>query len=145
MTIENLTYNHLEGLKELYENAFEGSCTSIDAAHKTFELIKDDNRYNILCAVSDGKVVGSVMGVVCHELFGNCRPFMVVENVAVLNSHRRKGIAKQLMQQLEVCAAQHNCSMILFVSSHHREGAHKLYESLGYGVDKVNGYRKRLE
>lgn len=34
--------------------------------------------------------------------------------------------------------------MILFVSSEHRIGAHKLYESLGYAVDKVNGYRKRF-
>ena len=85
------------------------------------------------------------MGVVCHELFGECRPFMVVENVAVLKSHCRKGIAKQLFIELEEVAKSFDCSMILFVSSSFREGAHKLYESLGYGKDEVNGYRKRLK
>jgi ribosomal protein S18 acetylase RimI-like enzyme len=84
------------------------------------------------------------MGILCYELFGNCEPFMVVENVAVLNSYRRQGIAKQLMIKLEEEARQNHCSMILFVSSKHRVGAHKLYDSLGYGNDKVNGYRKRL-
>jgi predicted GNAT family acetyltransferase len=85
------------------------------------------------------------MGVVCHELFGNCLPFMVVENVVVLNNYRRMGIAALLMQKLEEQAIAAQCTTILFVSSAHRTGAHKLYESLGYGVDKVNGYRKRLK
>jgi GNAT superfamily N-acetyltransferase len=69
---------------------------------------------------------------------------MVLEDVAVLQTHRRLGIAKQLMIQIEEYAKAAKCSMILFVSSTHREGAHKLYESVGYGIDKVNGYRKRL-
>ncbi len=48
------------------------------------------------------------------------------------------------MEELEGYANKKGCSMILFVSSSHRKGAHKLNESLGYGLDKVNGYRKRL-
>jgi len=82
--------------------------------------------------------------VVCHELFGKCLPFMVVENVVVSGQFRRRGIAKQLMMRLEEIAKEDKCTTILFVSSEHRIGAHKLYESLGFGVDKVNGYRKRL-
>ncbi len=92
----------------------------------------------------EGLVVGSVLGVICHEMIGNCTPFMVLEDVAVLSIFRRRGIAKKLMTQLEEQARMNGCNMILFVSSSHREGAHKLYESQGYGTDKVNGYRKRL-
>jgi len=69
---------------------------------------------------------------------------MVLEDVAVLKSHRRMGIAKQLMKEIELIARQKECTMILFVSSQHRTGAHQLYKSLGYGHDRVNGYRKRL-
>jgi ribosomal protein S18 acetylase RimI-like enzyme len=144
MTIDYLRPQDLQGLKELYEDGFEGSKTDLAKMLTTYELIKNNSNYNILCAKEDNKIVGSVMGVVCYELFGNCLPFLVVENVAVLNSYRRKGIAKQLMVKLEERAIQLKCSMIIFVSSEHRTGAHKLYESLGFGVDKVNGYRKRL-
>jgi len=145
MTINFLKPEDLQGLKELYEDGFEGSKTDLKRMLETFGIIKDNPNYNILCAKEDGKIVGSVTGIANYELFGDCQPFMVVENVAVLNQYRRRGIAKQLMVKLEERAAQQNCSMIIFVSSAHRAGAHKLYESLGFGEDKVNGYRKRLK
>lgn len=144
MVIDFLQSGDLAGLKDLYEKGFDSAVSNSDAITKTFEIIKDNPDYIILCAKADNRVVGSVMGVVCYELFGKCLPFMVVENVVVLNDYRNRGIARKLMLRLEECALQRYCSTILFVSSAHRFGAHKLYESLGYGIDKVNGYRKRL-
>lgn len=143
--ISFLKYSDLQGLKELYEQGFNSSQTDFSRMLEVFELIRNNKNYIILCSKIDGKIVGSVMGVLCYELFGSCRPFMVVENVVVLEEYRGNGIAKQLMVRLEECAIQSDCSMILFVSSVHRTGAHKLYESLGYGSDKVNGYRKRIK
>jgi ribosomal protein S18 acetylase RimI-like enzyme len=144
ISIDNLKFEDLHGLKDVYEDGFEGSKTDMGMMLKTFDLIRNNSAYQILCAKIDDKVVGSVMGVVCKELFGKCLPFMVVENVVVSGEFKRQGIAKQLMMRLEEIAKEHKCSTILFVSSEHRTGAHKLYESLGFGVDKVNGYRKRL-
>jgi len=144
ISINKLTVDDLQGLKELYEDGFDGAKTDTFRMLETYNLIKDNPNYNILCAKIDDKIVGSVMGVLCYELFDRCLPFMVVENVVVSNSYRRQGIAKQLLIKLEEFAIQQQCTTILFVSSHHRAGAHKLYESLGYGIDKVNGYRKRL-
>lgn len=144
LTIEKLKLEYFEGLKELYEDSFEGSTTDFKSMVQTYNLIKDNPNYYILCALIDNKIIGSVMGIVCYELFGKCLPFMVVENVAVIKIHRRQGIAMELMKNLEKCAVENNCTTILFVSSVHRTGAHKLYELLGYGSDKVNGYRKRL-
>jgi predicted N-acetyltransferase YhbS len=143
ITIEPVKYVDLQGLKELYEDAFGGN-TDFEKMTETFSKIKNDPNQIILAAKTEGKVVGSVLGVICHELIGQCTPFMVLEDVAVLSTFRRKGIAKKLMIQIEEEAKQNDCNMILFVSSSYREGAHKLYESLGYGTDKVNGYRKRL-
>lgn len=143
ITIEKLKMEDLKGLKELYDDAFEGE-TNYDKMNVAFDKINNSDNHVILCAKEQGKVVGSVLGVICNELIGQCTPFMVLEDVAVLNSHRRKGIAKRLMTEMEAYAITKNCNMILFVSSEHRKVAHKLYESLGYGTDKVNGYRKRL-
>ena len=133
----------LRGLKELYEDAF-GSETDLDKMFEIFNIIEKKGNHIILCAKENEKVVGSVLGVICHELIGKCTPFLVIEDVAVLTSHRRLGIAKKLILAMEREAKSNNCNMILFVSSAHREVAHKLYESLGYGIDQVNGYRKRL-
>lgn len=144
-SIDYLKSEDLPGLKVLYEAGFEGSATNFESMLSTYERIKNNPNYIILIARSGEKVSGSVMGVLCYELFGNCQPFMVVENVVVLNEFRGQGIAKKLMIRLEECARERDCSMILFVSSAHRENAHKLYESLGYGLDKVNGYRKRIK
>jgi ribosomal protein S18 acetylase RimI-like enzyme len=142
--IDRLDFNDLHGLKLLYENAFEGSKTDYEKMISNFNQIKDNPNYVILCAKSDKQIVGSVLGVICTELFGQCNPFMVLEDVAVLSTHRRLEIAKRLMLEIEEHAKAAKCSMIIFVSSQHRTGAHKLYESVGYGIDKVNGYRKRL-
>jgi len=143
MEIDQIKIKDLSGLKELYEDSF-GGVTNYEKMVKTFNKIKDDSNHIILVAKEDDKIVGSVLGVICSELIGECTPFMVLEDVAVLKIYRRKGIARQLLQKIEEHAKSKKCNMILFVSSIHREGAHKLYESLGYGVDKVNGYRKRL-
>lgn len=144
IAIDKLDIEDLKDLKHLYEDAFAGSTTDFDKMVEAFNQIKNNPNYIILCAKADGKVVGSVLGIVCCELFGQCKPFMVLEDVAVLNDYQRQGIAKQLLISMEEQAMKKNCSMILFVSSESRTGAHKLYESLGYGTDKVNGYRKRL-
>jgi ribosomal protein S18 acetylase RimI-like enzyme len=81
------------------------------------------------------------MGIVCDELFGKCLPFMVVENVAILKLYHQQGVARELLIMLEEYAKQKFYTTILFVSSEHRTGAYELYESVGYGIDKVNGYR----
>jgi predicted N-acetyltransferase YhbS len=144
LEIDQISNEDLYGLKELYEDSFEGK-TDYEKMKETFRKITNDPNYIILIAREDNKIVGSVLGVICYELIGESTPFMVLEDVAVLKQYRRKGIARQLLQKIEDQARLKKCNMILFVSSIHREGAHKLYESLGYGMDKVNGYRKRLQ
>ncbi|MBN1118598.1 MAG: GNAT family N-acetyltransferase [Bacteroidales bacterium] len=144
INIQFISEEYIEGLKCLYEESFEGSKSDLEAMYRTYSKITNNPNYMLLCAIENHTVVGSVMGVLCYELFGECKPFMVVENVAVLSQYRKKGIARKLMLDLEARARRFNCSMILFVSSKHRTEAHKLYESLGYGEDAVNGYRKKL-
>lgn len=92
-----------------------------------FNIIKNAPNHLILVAKTDNKVVGSILGVICNALIKNCTPFVVLDGVAVLSTFRRKGIAKKLMIEMEEQAKQNGCNMILFVSSNHREGAHKLY------------------
>ena len=45
--------------------------------------IKAEDNHIILVCDDDGEIIGSVMGVICRELYGDCRPFLVVENMIV--------------------------------------------------------------
>ncbi|MCP4138563.1 MAG: GNAT family N-acetyltransferase [bacterium] len=53
-----------------------------------------------------------------------------------------QGIGKELMRRLESIAGERECSCIEFCSSSNRVDAHLFYESLGYGREKVKGFRK---
>ena len=128
ITIDRLRFEDLNGLKRLYDDAFEGSVTNMDRLTETYHTVKDNPHYVVLCAKSGNEIVGSVLGIICNELFGNCQPFMVLEDVAVLSSYRRQGIGQLLLQSMEDHARQYHCTMILFVSSKHRTGAHRVYE-----------------
>jgi len=75
-------------------------------------------------------------------LVGECRPFMIIENVIVSKDYRNKGIGKALLNEIEMIAKKLNCYYIFFVSGDNRKEAHRLYESVGYNNDKVKGFKK---
>ena len=52
--------------------------------------------------------------------------------VAVLPSHRRQGIAKEFMRQIEAYALEREASALMLEVELSNESAIKLYESLGY-------------
>ena len=64
--------------------------------------------------------------------------------LAVDKKFRNRGVGKQLMKKIEEIAKKMGCKNIQFVSSAHRKGAHKFYESLGYKLDEVQGFRKGI-
>ena len=143
MNIRRLNENDLENLAELYRQ-FWGDQSSLVRMQETFQRLKQDPNYIFLVADLEGRLVGTVMGIICEELYGECRPFMVIEDVVVDKQNRREGIATLLMRELEACAARRNCSYIMFVSESTRSDARKFYKSLGYDAESYHGFKKRL-
>lgn len=143
MNIERLTEEDLPGLSKLYEQ-FWGEVSSLDTMRETFKRLAANTNYILLVAKLGDAVVGSVMGVICEELYGQCKPFMVVEDVIVDRAHRRGGVGTQLMRQLENEATQHGCSYIIFVTESERTDACQFYASIGYRPDAFAGFKKRL-
>ncbi len=129
----SLLFKELSGKKSIWENMI-----------KNFELINKNGDYILLGAKYYGELVGSLMGILCLDLVGECKPFMVIENVIVLSKARGKGIGKKLMIEIERIGKKKNCHYIIFVSGANRKDAHKFYESLGYKLDKVQGFKKIL-
>ena len=100
--------------------------------------------YILLCALEHNKLCGAVMGIICEELYGNCNPFLVVENMIVDVNHRREGIGKKLFTELENMAKERNCSQIILITETNRIDACKFYESVGFDPTKNKGHKKKI-
>lgn len=143
MTITKLTEHDLPALASLY-TCFWGEESCVDKMRTTFSRLKDNPDYLFLVARIEDRVVGSVLGIICHELYGACKPFMVAEDVIVDEQERRRGIGSQLMNAIEQKARERECGHILLVTETSRHDARQFYESLGYDPSKNKGFKKRL-
>lgn len=141
--IKEIELESLEQLADLYQELMNQRSNS-DKLEQVFNVIKADNRYILLGAFVDGELMGSLMGIMCHDLIGECKSFMVIENVVVSSRARRQGVGKKLMLAIEEVAHERDCLYIILVSGEQRKEAHIFYESLGYRDEKVEGYRKYL-
>jgi len=143
MGIRELRETDLEALAELYVQ-FWGEMSSIERMQKTFRRLKDNPDYIFLVAEHKGHIAGSLMGIICEELYGECRPFLVIEDVIVDRLSRHKGIGSALMRNIETYAISRNCNYIIFVTESERTDALPFYTSLGYSPDAYRGFKKRL-
>lgn len=140
--IEKAEINDLEQLSDLYAELI-GEKSDITKMKTVFEQINSNDNCILLCAKQNDILLGSVYGVVCCDLTGECNPFMIVENVIVKSGIQNQGIGKLLMSSLELFAKSKNCSYIFLVSASHRTQAHQFYKRIGYNVD-VKGFKKYL-
>lgn len=141
--IREVKEQDLEGLASLFSEFDQGvpDAGEMKVILRKYSCSED---YVYLCAEKDGKIVGSLTGVVGHSLLTQFSPFMVIEDVIVLCGHRGDGIGRKLMKRIEEIAREKGCRQIMFVSSAFRKEAHKFYESLGYRLDEVQGFRKGI-
>ena len=130
ITINRLEDGDLPSLSSLYEE-LSGKKTDSHKLKKNFEWINSNSDYLLIGAKDDEILVGSLMAIICHDIVGECKPFMVLENVIVKSDCRGMGIGKKLMSYIENYAREKKCYYIFFVSASDRKDAHKFYESLG--------------
>lgn len=141
--VEEITSKDLVELCDLYEE-LSGQKTDYDKLRVNFNWMRSNPDYIILGAKYNDELAGSLMGIVCRDTVAACKPFMVIENVIVKNSMRGCGIGRALMEEVEEIGRERDCYYTMFVSSFHRKDAHRFYESLGYALDSVQGFKKFL-
>jgi len=141
--IRHITEKDLPALAMVYEELM-GMPTDEARMLQVFRSAESLGNYHILGAFHEGELAGSLMGIVCLDLIGNCKPFMVIENVIVSGRIRKQGIGKKLMEAIEQIARDNGCGYIILVSGGQRKEAHRFYEKLGYRDEQVEGFRKQL-
>ncbi len=122
----------LKELLHVFSEAFDDP-ESYQSAVPTDDYIKSFLAMNnaiVIVALDGQKVVG---GLVAYELvkFEQARKEIYLYDLAVLAEHRRRGIAKGLIAELQLEAKKRGADVIYVQADHGDEPAIRLYESLG--------------
>ncbi len=143
MIVRSVEARDLPQLAELYEQ-FWGEKSNPEKMAGQLEKLEGRDTHILLAAVEGSKLLGSVMGIVCEELYGDCSPFLVVENMIVDKACRRAGVGHALLTELEKRAKIRGCTQMILVTEKSRLDACGFYESAGFEPDKHTGYKKKL-
>lgn len=87
-----------------------------------------------------GRICGSLFAIVMGDFCAECKPFMLVENVAVHKDFQRMGIGRAMFDEIEKWAKEKDAHYLMLTSSAHRTEAHEFYRALGY--TEVKGFKK---
>ncbi|MCF8068849.1 MAG: GNAT family N-acetyltransferase [Desulfobacterales bacterium] len=143
MEISPVTEKDIHELAVLYQQLISNEI-SIPKMKKNLEENKDNSNHLVLAARENGKVIGTLLAVTCDMLFGQCKSFMVIEDVVVDEDHRRSGVGAALMHYIETYAKDNNCSYIMLITDIDRIGSQNFYRSLGYKTDEYCAFKKEL-
>jgi len=143
MTIRYLQLQDIPALAELYRQ-FWGESSNVEKMKEKFAQLREREDYILLSAVEGEKLCGSVMGIVCQELYGECAPFLVLENMVVDSAYRRGGVGKALLAELEKWAKAKGCRQIILVTEAYREDACGFYEAEGFHPTASKGFKKKF-
>lgn len=142
MVIRALSKDDIPQLAGLYFQFWEED-SDPEKMKSAFDTITAAGSHILLCAKEGDRLIGSVMGVICAELYGDCRPFLVVENMIVDRNYRRKSIGNALLSELEQQAKARNCTQMILVTETDRSDACSFYENYGFSKN-TTGYKKKL-
>lgn len=92
----------------------------------------------LLVAEVEGELAASCQLGVIPTLTNGGRPFGIIEHVITAARFRRQGVSKRLLAQALTLAWELDCYKVMLLSGEGREGAHRLYEKLGFkaGIEK---------
>lgn len=97
------------------------------------------HRLLLVARDGDGRIVGSAQ--LAGETRANGRHRAEVQKVMVRPTHRRQGIAAQLMGELEAAARARGITLLFLDTSDSHAGARAFYEALSYVyVGGIPGY-----
>ncbi|HHX77379.1 MAG TPA: GNAT family N-acetyltransferase [Firmicutes bacterium] len=143
MLVRKMTIEDIDELAKLYEQFWhENSCP--EKIRIQFKKLERSDAHIFLSAVENNRLIGSVTGIVCEDLYGDCRPFLLIENMIVAQDKRRQGVGSALLRELERMSREKNCAQVILVTEKNRQAACKFYEASGFSAGVNKGYKKKL-
>ena len=99
--------------------------------------------HELLVVEDNGLVAGTMVLIIAPNLSHGASPWALVENLVVDSNHRRKGLARLLMEYAIDKAQKAGCYKITLSSHKSRHGAHSFYRSMGFQAS-AHGFRLYL-
>lgn len=143
MDVSEVSKEDLPALSALYQQLIPNSC-DISKMEQVLCSNQNNSNHMVLVAKDQGRVIGTLLSSCCEMLFGECKSFMVIEDVVVDEQYRRQGVGELLMRGAELHAKARNCSYIMLITDRDRVGSQRFYLSLGYQMDEYCAFKKHL-
>ena len=105
MEITQINEQDLDELSTLYQQLLANDI-SLELMKSVLRKNKDNANHIVLAAKIKGKLVGTLLANICEMLFGQCKSFMVIEDVVVDLAYRQQGVGRALMEYAEQYAKQ---------------------------------------
>jgi GNAT superfamily N-acetyltransferase len=98
-------------------------------------LLTDD--LSVYLASHGDDAVGTTAFLVMPHLAHACRPTAFIESMYVRDEHRRRGVARRMVERLLVDAGDAGCHKVQLLTHkrHVQDGAHDFYRSLGFEAE----------
>ena len=94
----------------------------------------------ILVAEVDGQLAATCQLGVIATLTNGGRPFGIIEHVVTAARFRRQGLSQRVLERALALAWELDCYKVMLLSGEGREGAHRLYEKLGFKAGIERGF-----
>ena len=120
-----------------------GGLTDLQAS--TWSRMMATADLTVYVAERDGEAVGTTSLLVMPHVTYDCRPTAFIEPVFVSEAHRRRGVARLMIQRALADARALSCRKVQVVSHkrHADDGAFAFYRSLGFDAE-AEGFRLYL-
>lgn len=111
----------------------------------TWEAMVETRGLAVYLALADEAPVGTLTSMMMPNFTYDCAPTVFIEAVSVLEAHRRRGVATLMLSRCLSDARGNGCDKVQLLSHkrHADDGAHRLYERLGFEAE-AEGFRLYL-
>lgn len=139
MLIRTCKEEDLTGLLRLYQELRpQEPVMTAAAAMAAFRAQLARPEVRILVAEMEGQLAATCQLGVIPTLTNGGRPFGIIEHVVTAVRFRRQGLSQRVLERALALAWELDCYKVMLLSGEGREGAHRLYEKLGFkaGIEK---------
>ena len=114
-----------------------------DCYVQAFKAIDADPNQNLIVAMQDGAVVGTLQLTFLPGISRKGQWRGQIEAVRIVSSRRGAGLGRQMMEwAIKQCRAR-GCGLVQLTSDKSRRDAHRFYDNLGF-VASHEGYKLTL-
>lgn len=145
LEIRNYKNSDYEEVRKILIEAFpEVEEFMLEGINNEEALALDKDKYIQLVAEIEGKVVGYSLASRSYDPIKQRNNFWI-DYVCVNTEYRGRGIARQLLQEIESIAKKEKVLFLQLTSSRVRTSARKLYMDFGFSIRESDIFRKVLD